>query len=361
MDLLYRLSLNTSANNPISKYHFLKLANLYPNLFRQQNQNLKVVKNPQTIAREVLRAEADAIQKASTFLDERFDQCVEAIIASRGRVVVTGIGKSGLIGQKIVATLNSTGTPALFMHAADAIHGDLGMIQPTDVVVAISKSGNTPEIKVLVPLIHRTGAKLIALVSEADSYLARHADCVLLAYAEREADPLNLAPTTSTTVTLAIGDALAIALLTARDFTRQDFARYHPGGSLGKKLYLKVSDLYPHNQRPTVPADAPIHQTMLTMSAGRLGATAVVDEAEQVLGIITDGDVRRMVSHHDDYRQLTARDIMTPNPVGIGPDAYAVQALEIMQGRNITQLLVLDEGRLAGFVHLHDLLREGLV
>lgn len=309
----------------------------------------------------MLQAEAEAIQQAIQFLDYRFDQCVETILRAPGRVVVTGIGKSAIIGQKIVATLNSTGTPALFMHAADAIHGDLGMIQADDVVLAISKSGNTPEIKVLVPLIHRTGAKLIALVSDADSHLARHADCVLHAHAEREADPLDLAPTTSTTVALAVGDALAIALLVARDFTRQDFARYHPGGSLGKKLYLKVCDLYPHNQCPTVRPDATIHEAMLTMSAGRLGATAVVGEAGQVVGVITDGDVRRMVSRYDDYRLLTARDIMTANPLHIGPDDYAVQALEIMQDRNITQLLVLDEGALVGFVHLHDLLREGLV
>ena len=322
---------------------------------------MKVLKKPQTIAREVLQAEATAIQNATAFLDDRFDQCVETILACGGRVVVTGIGKSALIGQKIVATLNSTGTPALFMHAADAIHGDLGMIQPADVVMAISKSGNTPEIKVLVPLIRRTGAKLMALISEADSYLAQHADCVLVAHAEREADPLNLAPTTSTTVALAVGDALAIALLVARDFTRQDFARYHPGGSLGKKLYLKVCDLYPHNQCPAVQPDTVIHDAMLAMSAGRLGATAVVDKTGHVIGIITDGDVRRMVSQHDDYRQLTARDIMTASPISVAPDNYAVQALDVMQSRNITQLLVLDDGQLMGFVHLHDLLREGLV
>lgn len=275
--------------------------------------------------------------------------------------MITGVGKSALIGQKIVATLNSTGTPALFMHAADAIHGDLGMVQADDMVLAISKSGNTPEIKVLVPLIHRTGAKLIALVSEADSYLARQADYVLLAPAPHEADPLNLAPTTSTTVALAMGDALAIALLTARGFTRQDFARNHPGGSLGKKLYLKVGDLYPNNGCPAVSPDASIHDTMLAMSAGRLGAAGVVDTRGTLLGIITDGDVRRMVSQHDDYRHLCAHDIMTPNPICTTPDDYAVAALEIMQSRNITQLVVTENGCLVGFVHLHDLLREGLV
>ena len=309
----------------------------------------------------MLLAEADAIRGAIAYLDSQFDHCVESILASTGRVVVTGVGKSALIGQKLVATLNSTGTPALFMHAADAIHGDLGMVQTNDLVLAISKSGNTAEVKVLVPLIRRTGAKLIALVGEADSYLAKQADFVLLAPAPYEADPLNLAPTTSTTVAMALGDALAIALLTARGFTRQDFARYHPGGSLGKKLYLKVSDLYPTNQCPCVRPGQSIHDTMLTMSAGRLGATAVQETNGTLEGIITDGDVRRMVSQHEDYRHLCARDIMTPNPICVAPDDYAVAALEVMQKRNITQILVAESGTLVGFVHLHDLLKEGLV
>jgi arabinose-5-phosphate isomerase len=314
-----------------------------------------------TVARQVLLAEADAIREAVAGVGEAFEQCAAAILKLPGRVVITGVGKSALIGQKIVATLNSTGTPALFMHAADAIHGDLGMVQADDMVLAISKSGNTPEIKVLVPLIHRTGAKLIALVSEPESYLARQADYVLLAPAPNEADPLNLAPTTSTTVALAMGDALAIALLTARGFTRQDFARNHPGGSLGKKLYLKVGDLYPSNGCPYVSPEASIHDTMLAMSAGRLGAAGVVDANGKLFGIITDGDVRRMVSQHDDYRHLCARDIMTPSPVCASPDDYAVAALDIMQTRNITQLVVTENGCLVGFVHLHDLLREGLV
>lgn len=310
--------------------------------------------------------EAEAIRAATAYIGESFEQCVDAIRQLTGRVVITGVGKSALIGQKIVATLNSTGTPALFMHAADAIHGDLGMVQASDMVMAISRSGNTAEIKVLVPLIHRTGAKLVALVGEADSYLARQADFVLLAPAAREADPLNLAPTTSTTVALALGDALAIALLTARGFTRQDFARYHPGGALGKKLYLKVSDLFPNNQCPCVSPQTSIHDTMMAMSAGRLGATAVVDAEGAMphgtlVGIITDGDVRRMVSQHDEYHQLCARDIMSVGPVCVAPDDYAVAALEVMQARNITQVLVAEAGKLIGFVHLHDLLREGLV
>ena len=322
---------------------------------------MKLLKNPQLIARQVLLAEAEAIQRAVDRLDNRFDQCIDMILLASGRVVVTGIGKSAIIGQKIVATLNSTGTPALFMHAADAIHGDLGMIQSGDVVIAISKSGNTPEIKVLVPLLKRTGVLLIALVSEVDSYLARHADCVLEAYAEREADPLNLAPTTSTTVALALGDALAVSLLVARDFTRQDFARYHPGGSLGKKLYLKVADIYPHNACPQVAVTTPVKEAIIEISSKRLGATAVLHADSTLAGIITDGDVRRMLNRSDDFRTLVAQDIMTISPVSVCSDDYAVRALEVMQARNITQLVVVDEGQLKGFVHLHDLLKEGIV
>ncbi|WP_345240529.1 KpsF/GutQ family sugar-phosphate isomerase [Nibrella saemangeumensis] len=323
---------------------------------------MKVIKkNPQLIARQVMMAEAEAIRAAVDLIDEQFDACVEAILKTTGRVVVTGVGKSALIGQKIVATLNSTGTPALFMHAADAIHGDLGMIQTDDVVICLSKSGNTAEIKVLLPLLRRAGVRLIALVSDTSSYLARHADFVLHGYCEREADPLNLAPTTSTTVALALGDALAVSLLEARGFTRQDFARYHPGGSLGKKLYLKVSDIYPHNQVPQVPARATIHEVILEMTSKRLGATAVVDEENLLAGIITDGDLRRMLNQHEQYAHLCAHDIMTPSPVCVCPDDYAVTALQIMQERNITQLIVADERRIKGFVHLHDLLKEGLV
>ena len=322
---------------------------------------MKLIKNPQLIARNVLLAEAEAIQKAADRLDDRFNRCVNLILDTKGRVVVTGIGTSALIGQKIVATLNSTGTPALFMHAADAIHGDLGMIQDDDVIMAISKSGNTPEIKVLVPLLRRTSAHLIALVSDTDSYLARHADGVLEAYAEREADPLNLAPTTSTTVALAVGDALAVSLLVSRGFTRQDFARYHPGGSLGKKLYLKVSDIFPHNTCPQVSLTTSVKEAIIEISSKRLGATAVLNQDGLVTGIITDGDVRRMLNHTDDFRNLCARDIMTASPVCITPDDYAVRALEIMQQRNITQLIVAEGEQLKGFVHLHDLLKEGIV
>lgn len=322
---------------------------------------MKVIKNPKTIAQSVLLAEAEAIRNAIDLVDGQFEAAVDLLLQMTGRLVVTGVGKSALIGQKIVATLNSTGTPALFMHAADAIHGDLGMIQSTDAVLIISKSGNTAEIKVLLPLLKQASVPLIALVSVRNSYLANHADYVLQAYVEHEADPLNLAPTTSTTVALAMGDALAVSLLELRGFTRQDFARYHPGGSLGKKLYLKVADLFPQNQCPTVSLTTPVREVIFTISANRLGATAVVNEANLLAGIVTDGDIRRMAYEHESFWQLYAQDVMTRTPVCIAPDEYAVVALQLMQERDITQLVVSEAGQVCGFVHLHDLLREGLV
>lgn len=322
---------------------------------------MKVIKNPKTIASSVLLAEAEAIRHAIDLLDDQFDAAVESILNTTGRLVVTGVGKSALIGQKIVATLNSTGTPALFMHAADAIHGDLGMIQNNDVVLLISKSGNTAEIKVLIPLLKRTAVPLIALVSNKESYLASHCHFVLHAYADQEADPLNLAPTTSTTVALALGDALAVSLLELRGFTRQDFARYHPGGSLGKKLYLKVSDIFPHNQCPKVTLQTPVKELLFTISANRLGATAVLDEEGLLAGIVTDGDVRRMVYDHETFWQLCAKDVMSPSPVCIPADTYAIAALQLMQERDITQLIVAENRQVLGFVHMHDLLKEGLV
>ena len=322
---------------------------------------LKVLKNSRTIARQVLLAEAEAIRHAVDLLDEQFDAAVDTILNTTGRLVVTGVGKSALIGQKIVATMNSTGTPSLFMHAADAIHGDLGMIQTDDVVLLISKSGNTAEIKVLLPLLRRTGVRLIALVCDRNSYLAQHADHVLHAFAEREADPMNLAPTTSTTVALAVGDALAVSLLEARGFTRHDFAKYHPGGSLGKKLYLKVGDIFPHNQCPQVLPEATVKDVIFEISAKRLGATAVVDENGHLAGIVTDGDIRRMAYQQDAFWQFQARDVMTTTPVCVSPDEYAVSALQLMRDRNISQVIVVDNGQVRGFVHLHDLLKEGLV
>lgn len=315
------------------------------------------------IARQVLREEADALHDVAAALAATpdFVNCVRAILELKGRVVVTGIGKSAHIAGKIVATLNSTGTPALFMHAADAIHGDLGMIQPEDFVVAISKSGDTPEIKVLVPLLRRKGVPLAALVSNADSYLGQQATYVLHAPVQKEACPNNLAPTTSTTAALALGDALAVCLLESRQFSAADFARLHPGGTLGKRLYLKVGDLSRQNQRPQVAEDSPLKDVLLEISGKRLGATAVLDAAGGLAGIITDGDLRRMLGSFADLEKLRARDILTPHPATIDVEDFAAEALARMQQRNITQLVVTEDGQFAGFIHLHDLLREGLV
>jgi arabinose-5-phosphate isomerase len=325
--------------------------------------DLKLIKNIQSIAKEVIRQEAEALHKIVELIDDEFENCVYTILNSGGRVVISGVGKSAIVGQKIVATLNSTGTPSLFMHAADAIHGDLGMIQENDVVLVISKSGDTTEIKVLVPLLKRIGVPMIAMVSNRDSYLAKNARFILHAYASKEADPLNLAPTTSTSVAMALGDALAICLLEARGFTHDDFAKFHPGGSLGKKLYLKVGDIYPHNELPMVSEEATLQEVILEMTSKRLGATAVGTTDHQLVGIITDGDLRRMLKEHQALRilNLTAGDIMTKSPISVTPDEYAVKALEIMQSKSITQVVVVDEGKVLGFVHLHDLLREGLV
>lgn len=313
------------------------------------------------IARQTVAIEARALEDLGRALDGSFARAVDAVFRMRGRLVVTGIGKSAIVAQKIVATLNSTGTPSLFMHAADAIHGDLGMIREEDVVLCLSKSGDTPEIKVLVPLLrHRVGT-LIGMVANPDSFLGRQADIVLLTPVSAEADPNNLAPTTSTTVQMALGDALATSLLDLRGFSPQDFARYHPGGALGKQLYLRVSDLYPLNERPAVGPDATVRETILEMTSRRLGATAVADERDGLLGIITDGDLRRMLERNPDTSTLRAQDIMTPSPRFVEPDELAVKALEIMRSRNITQLPVCLEGRYLGMVHLHDLLREGII
>ncbi|MBB6611221.1 KpsF/GutQ family sugar-phosphate isomerase [Pontibacter sp. Tf4] len=323
---------------------------------------MNLINNITQIAKKVLLSEAEAIARLADFIDEDFKNCVEAILTIKGRVVVTGIGKSANIAQKIVATLNSTGTPALFMHAADAIHGDLGMIQPEDFVICISKSGNTPEIKVLVPLLKRKGSKLAAMVSSTDSYLAESADYVLNANVEREACPNNLAPTTSTTAALALGDALAVCLLEARGFSSADFARLHPGGSLGKRLYLKVEDIYKQNQAPKVNETASLREIIIEISSKRLGATAVVKEnTDELVGIITDGDLRRMLDKYQSTEGIKATDIMTASPLTIEPDQYAAEAMAIMQDKNITQLIVTDSGKFEGFVHLHDLLKEGLV
>lgn len=321
---------------------------------------LKLAKNIQSIAKDVILYESDAIKNLIHHIQDDFEQVVHTILACKGRVVISGIGKSAIIAQKIVATMNSTGTPALFMHAADAIHGDLGMIQKEDVVICISKSGNTPEIKVLVPLIKRRGSVLIGMVGNKDSYLAQSSDFVLDVTVEKEACPNNLAPTTSTTATLVMGDALAVALLECRNFTSEDFAQFHPGGALGKQLYLKVKDVYINNEKPAVAPSSSAKEVILEISSKRLGITAVI-ENNQLKGVVTDGDIRRMMNKYDEIKGLTAQDIMTVNPKTIEADEYAVNALRIMQEKNITQLVVTDNQSFKGFIHIHDLLREGIV
>lgn len=314
-----------------------------------------------SIAISTLSIEAEAIRRLVEQIDDDFVKVVNEILEIKGRVIITGIGKSAIIAQKIVATLNSTGTPSIFMHAADAIHGDLGMLQADDLVIAISKSGNTPEIKVLVPLLKQAESKLVALVGDTQSYLAVQADYVLNTHVEKEACPLNLAPTTSTTAQLAMGDALAVALLECREFTDQDFARYHPGGSLGKRLYLKVGDLSAQNEKPFVSATTPVKDVILEITKNRLGAAAVMED-EHVIGIITDGDIRRMIETHDKIGQLTAADIMGKKPIVIEKNELAVNALNLMRANNITQIIVLDKNQcFEGIIHLHDLLKEGII
>ncbi len=321
---------------------------------------MKTAEQIRNIAREAIRTEVEAINKLIPQIDSGFVRSVETILESPGRVVVTGVGKSAIIASKIVATFNSTGTPALFMHAADAVHGDLGMVQRNDVVICISNSGNTPEIKVLTPMLKNLGATLIGMVGNPDSFLAKQADLLIHTAVEKEAMPGNPAPTTSTTAQLVMGDALAICLLQCRGFTLSDFARYHPGGSLGRQLYLKASDLFPRNERPAVDAGAGIQELILEISGKRLGATAVL-EGDHLVGIVTDGDLRRMLQSGRDIQSLRARDIMTATPRSVGPDTLAVDALQIMRSNNITQLLVVGDGRYLGVVHLHDILNEGII
>lgn len=311
------------------------------------------------IAKRTITTESKAVANLINYLDFNFENAVKTILKSNGRVIITGIGKSANIATKIVATLNSTGTPAIFMHAADAIHGDLGIVQQDDVVICISKSGNTPEIKVLIPLIKDAGNTIIAITGNTDSFLARHADYVLNTTVEQEACSNNLAPTTSTTAQLVMGDALAISLLEMKEFTSKDFAKYHPGGTLGKKLYLRVSDIIHKNSVPKVRDTDPVTQVIVEISEKRLGATAVLRDGE-LIGIITDGDIRRMISNYDNFLDLTAADIMGKNPKTIDTNEMAVAALDMMQANNITQLLVTENNSYVGVVHLHDLLKEGI-
>ncbi|MBL4663154.1 MAG: KpsF/GutQ family sugar-phosphate isomerase [Flavobacteriaceae bacterium] len=312
------------------------------------------------VAKKTIETEGKAILHLSSLIGNEFAEAVNYIYKSEGRVIVTGIGKSANIATKIVATLNSTGTPSIFMHAADAIHGDLGIIQENDTVICISKSGNTPEIKVLVPLIKACGNKLMGLTSNRESFLGQQSDYVLHAYVEKEACPNNLAPTTSTTAQLVMGDALAMSLLELRGFCSRDFAKFHPGGSLGKKLYLRVSDLTSLNETPQVSMNTGIKDVIVEISEKLLGVTAVV-ENDVIVGIITDGDLRRMLTKVDNIAGLTAKDIMTHHPKNIDNDAMAVEAMEMMDKHGITQILAEKDGKYSGVVHIHNLSKEGII
>ncbi|MCW3120576.1 MAG: arabinose 5-phosphate isomerase [Flavipsychrobacter sp.] len=312
-------------------------------------------------ALETIRLEAESVTKLADYINDSFLEAIRVIHESKGRVVVSGIGKSAVIAQKMVATFNSTGTPSIFMHAADAIHGDLGMIQPDDVVIIISKSGNSPEIKVLVPFIKNFGNPVIALCGNETSYLAVNANIFVNSTVEKEACPNNLAPTTSTTAQLVMGDALAVCLLSLKGFTEKDFARYHPGGALGKRLYLRVADMSDVNEKPAVKPDSSLREVIYEISGKRLGATAVLDASGAMLGIITDGDLRRMLEKNESPADLKAKDILSPNPKSIDGDELATEALAMMRQYDITQLVVTKEGRYAGILHLHDLVREGII
>lgn len=311
-------------------------------------------------AQKTILSESESIAKLVAFLDDNFVKTVDIIHNATGRLVVTGIGKSAIIAQKIVATLNSTGTPSLFLHASEAIHGDLGMVQPGDVVICISKSGNSPEIKVLVPLLKRFGNKLIAITGNMTSFLGKESDYVLNTYVETESCPNNLAPTNSTTAQLVMGDALAVCLMEMKNFTPEDFAKYHPGGALGKKLLLRVGDMLDNTHRPVVSPDSTVKNVIHEISEKRLGVTAVVD-SDKVIGIITDGDIRRMLDKTETISGLTATDIMTKNPKMIKSTDMVVDALNIMEDFSITQLVVVDNGDYKGVLHLHDILKEGIV
>lgn len=323
---------------------------------------MKTENEIKSIAIQAIEEEKKAIANLTNYVDERFVKAVQVIYSTSGRVIITGIGKSANIAAKIVSTFNSTGTPALFLHAADALHGDLGMLQPGDTVICLSKSGNTPEIKHLVPLIKSFGNTLIALCGNSTSYLATSADILLDCTVEREACPNNLAPTCSTTAQLVMGDALAVVLMHCRHFTAEDFARCHPGGALGKQLYMKVSDLYKQNESPSVNPLTPMSLALLEMTAKRLGCTAVVDNDNHLLGIITDGDLRRMLNATSAIETLTAQEIMSQKPKTVGEQTMAIDALHLMRDNSITQLVVTDtDNHYLGILHLHDLLKEGIV
>ena len=311
-------------------------------------------------AKKTLLSESQSIAKLTDFIDNSFVEAVEIIYNTKGRLIVTGIGKSAIIAQKIVATMNSTGTPSMFLHASEAIHGDLGMVQDGDVVICISKSGNSPEIKVLVPLLKRFGNKLIGITGNITSFLGKESDITLNTYVESEACPNNLAPTNSTTAQLVMGDAIAVALMEMRNFKAEDFAKYHPGGALGKKLLLRVQDMLDTSRKPFVSPDSSIKNVIVEISEKRLGVAAVI-ENDKVVGIITDGDIRRMLNKTETISGLTAKDIMTVNPKTIKPSDMVVDALNILEDFSITQLVVVDNDEYKGVIHLHDILKEGIV
>jgi len=318
--------------------------------------NSKIIRET---ALKAIENEYLAVKNLLHSVNDDFVKTVQFLFKSKGRVIITGIGKTASIALKIVGTFNSTGTPAIFMHAADAIHGDLGIVRKDDVVIAISKSGETPEIKVLVPLVKGRKNKLIALVGNTNSYLAKQADYVLDATVEREACPNNLAPTSSTTAQLVMGDALAVSLLKIRGFSPDDFAMFHPGGTLGKKMFLRVSDLSVNNEVPQVGANENISNVIIEISSKRLGTTAVIKN-NILIGVITDGDLRRMIQKYPNYQKLKAADIMTGNPTTVQADEMVVNALALMRENNITQLPVMDGQNYVGVIHLHDILKEGI-
>ena len=314
-----------------------------------------------SLAKQTIVQEAEAVAGMVNFINDDFKKIIALLINCKGRLVVSGIGKSAIIAQKIVATLNSTGTPSLFMHAADAIHGDVGMIQQNDVVMVISKSGDSPEIKVLVPIVKNFGNKIIAMVGQTQSYLAKQADLILNTTVDKEACPNNLAPTTSTTAQMVMGDAVAICLMYSRGFSADEFAKFHPGGTLGKKLYLKVSDLSLNNEKPYVTETGSLKDIIVEITKNRLGATAVIDKNKNIAGIITDGDLRRMLEKSISLQDITAKAIMSANPKTISKNELAIDALDLMRKNNISQLLVVDNEKYAGIIHLHDLVREGII
>ncbi len=307
-----------------------------------------------------LDIEAESISHLKKFINDQFVETVQFLTSIKGRIIVTGIGKSAIIAQKMVATFNSTGSPSIFMHAADAIHGDLGIIQKNDAIICISKSGDTPEIKVLIPLLRNWGNKLIAIVGNTDSYLGKNCDFVLNTFVAKEACPNNLAPTSSSAAQLAMGDALAVCMLDGKGFSSKDFAKYHPGGALGKKLYLKVKDIYPNNAAPKIDINEDIRKVIVEISSNRLGAAAVLDK-NKLVGIITDGDIRRMLLDNKEITGITAKMIMNKKPKVTSKDEMAVDALHTMKQFNISQLIVAEKGQYLGMIHLHDLIREGIL